>query len=98
MELHPLSLPLLAAQGQARSIADPRPPAASLEEAIQRVLTEGRQRMEYEEAVEDWLHGRPVRALRHPRKSLRCWLFGKPEPVPPLTCMSSVEPVWMDGR
>jgi hypothetical protein len=88
MELHPLPLPVLLAQGNARAAVNPRP------RTVSEILQAARVQMETEEALEDWLAGRPVRQLRHPRRTLRAWLTGrKPEPVP-LEVMSSVEPVW----
>ena len=97
MELHPLpSMPQLVAQGEARAVVNRRKPAASLEEAIQRVLDDGRKAMELEDSYIAWLNGDPVPQLKHPRRTLRQWLSGRrPEPAP---VMTSIEPVWRSAQ
>ena len=44
------------------------------------ILTAARVDMEYQDAVEDWIAGRPVR-LSHPRRDLRRWLRRRNEPM-----------------
>jgi hypothetical protein len=87
VELHPLPpLDVLRVQGQARAVVNPGP------RTIQQVLDDARHAMEIEEALEDWMAGRPVKQLRHPRRTLRQWLTGrKPEPAP---LMTEIVPVW----
>jgi hypothetical protein len=83
VELHPMQLPDLIAQGNARAVVNQRP------RTITEILQDARRQMEITDAVEDWLAGRPVPQLRHPRRTLRQWLTGrKPEPAlgpPPMT-------------
>jgi hypothetical protein len=90
MEFHPLPpLDVLRVQGQARAVVNPGP------RTIQQVLDDARHAMEIDEALEDWMAGRPVKQLRHPRRTLRQWLTGRqPEPAPVPAPVTEIVPVW----
>ena len=96
MELHPwppgaVPFGALRDRGQVQAIVrGPR--------TIEQVLTDARRDMEMEDLYCAWLKGEPLPPrIRHPRRTLRQWLFGRqPETLPaPNSVMSSVEPVWL---
>jgi hypothetical protein len=97
--VEPLQLYPLAPMPQARRISEGEA-AAIVRNRQPRTITEilqaQRKAMELEDAYVAWLEGKPVPQFRHPRRTLRGWLFGRrPAPAfpPPMT---EIVPVWRD--